>query len=330
MTLGSGVVMRRRDFITLLGGATTWPFAAHSQPAGKLPIIGFLGAATPAAWNPWTSAFEKQLSELGWIEGRTIVIERRWAEGRPERYFEIAAELVRLKVDVIVTAGPAVPAVKQATTATPIVFALAPDPVGSGLVASLARPGGNATGLSLQQAGTSGKRLELLRQVVPGLRRLAIIFNAGNPENVTELDEMQGVARALGLEVMPLEISRAEDIEPAFAALKGGTNALYVVGDPMTRENAESIVTLALGARLAIRSSQPATLFKPGGSCHTDLTSRTYSDAPPRLLTRFCTARSPQIFRSSNRPNSISRSISPQQRCSVSKCRTTCSSSPTK
>jgi len=251
MTLGSGVVMRRRDFITLLGGATTWPFAAHSQPAGKLPIIGFLGAATPAAWNPWTSAFEKQLSELGWIEGRTIVIERRWAEGRPERYFEIAAELVRLKVDVIVTAGPAVPAVKQATTATPIVFALAPDPVGSGLVESLARPGGNATGLSLQQAGTSGKRLELLRQVVPGLRRLAIIFNAGNPENVTELDEMQGVARALGLEVMPLEISRAEDIEPAFAALKGGTNALYVVGDPMTRENAESIVTLALGARLA-------------------------------------------------------------------------------
>ena len=230
---------------------------------------------------------------------------------------------------MIVTAGPAVPAVKQATTATPIVFALAPDPVGSGLVASLARPGGNATGLSLQQAGTSGKRLELLRQVVPGLRRLAIIFNAGNPENVTELDEMQGVARALGLEVMPLEISRAEDIEPAFAALKGGTNALYVVGDPMTRENAESIVTLALGTRLA--TIFPTRDFvQAGGSCHTDLTSRTYSDAPPRLLTRFCTARSPQIFRSSNRPNSISRSISPQQRCSVSKCRTTCSSSPTK
>jgi putative ABC transport system substrate-binding protein len=244
--------MRRRDFIKIVAGsAITWPLAARAQQSAKLPTIGFLGAATPVAWREWVAAFVQRLHELNWIEGRTVTIEYRWAEERPERYVEIAAELVRLKVDVIVTAGPAVPAVKQATTATPIVFALAPDPVGSGLVASLARPGGNATGLSLQQAGTSGKRLELLRQVVPGLRRLATIFNAGNPQNVTELDEVQGLARALSLEVMPLEISRAEDIEPAFAALKGGTNALYVVGDPLTRANANSIVTLALGARVA-------------------------------------------------------------------------------
>jgi putative ABC transport system substrate-binding protein len=134
-------MMKRREFITLLGGvAAAWPLAARAQQSGKLPTIGFLGAATASVWGSWTTAFEQRLRELGWTKGRTIAIEYRWAEGRPERYAEIAAEFVRRKVDVIVTAGSAVPAVKQATSIIPIVFALAGDPVRAGLVASLARP----------------------------------------------------------------------------------------------------------------------------------------------------------------------------------------------
>jgi len=161
--------MRRREFITLLGGAATvWPLAARAQQAGKLPVIGFLGADA-VAFSPWTAAFVTRMRELGWIEERTIAIEYRWSEGRPERYAEIAAEFVRLKVDVIVTVGSAVPTLKQATADIPIAFAVAIDPVGNGLVASLARPGGNVTGLSIQAAELAGKRLELLREVVPQL-----------------------------------------------------------------------------------------------------------------------------------------------------------------
>ena len=149
----------------------------------------------------WTAAFVQRLRELGWIEGRTVAIEYRWAEGRAERLAEIAAEFVRLKVDVIVTVGTRQLAAKQATSVIPIVFAVAGDPVGSGLVASLARPGGNVTGLSNQAADLAGKRLELLREVVPGLRRLAIMANVGYPAAVLEMDEVQAAARTLGLEV---------------------------------------------------------------------------------------------------------------------------------
>src|SRR5436853_2982656 len=159
--------MRRRKFITLLGGAVTCPFAALAQQSAKLPTVGFLGANAASAQTQWTAAFVQRLRELGWIEGRTVAIEYRWAEGRSERYAEIAAEFIRLKVDVIVTQGtPAVLAAKQATLVIPIVFASAGDPVGTGLVASLARPGGNATGLSSQQTDTIGKRIEILREGV--------------------------------------------------------------------------------------------------------------------------------------------------------------------
>ena len=171
--------MRRREVITLLGGAAAWPLAARAQQAAKLRTIGFLGTTTPSVWASWTAAFVRRLRELGWIEGRSVAIEYRWAEGRVERFTEIAAEFVRLNVDVIVTAGLGVAAAKQATSVVPIVFALSNDPVGSGLVASLARPGGNVTGLSIQQTDIVGKRLELLREVVPGLRRLAIMANVG-------------------------------------------------------------------------------------------------------------------------------------------------------
>jgi ABC-type uncharacterized transport system substrate-binding protein len=240
--------MRRREFITLLSGAVvTQPLAALAQQTEKLPTIGFLGADA-AAFSPWTAAFVARMRELGWIEGRTIAIEYRWSEGRPERYAEIAAEFVRLKVDVIVTVGSAVPTVKQATSVIPIVFALATDPVGSGLVASLAHPGGNVTGLSIQGTETAGKRLELLREVVPQLQRLAILFDFGNPQPVLEMGETQAAARTFGLEVVPLVIQRAEDIAPAFATLKA--DALYVAEDHLVVVNRPLILTLALGARL--------------------------------------------------------------------------------
>jgi putative ABC transport system substrate-binding protein len=242
--------MKRREFITLVGGATlAWPLAARAQQPGKLPTIGFLGVDA-TTWSPWTAAFAERLRALGWIDGRTIAIEYRWSQARPERVAAIAAEFVRLKVDVIVTYGSAVARVKQATAIIPIVFAISVDPVGGGLVASLARPGGNVTGLSQQAIDTAGKRLELLREVVPRLRRLAIMGNVGYPDAVLAMGEAQATARTLGLEVAPLEIQRAEDIAPAFEALKAQADALYVVIDALLNANRARIITLALGARL--------------------------------------------------------------------------------
>jgi putative ABC transport system substrate-binding protein len=243
--------MRRRDFVTLFGGAAAaWPLAARAQQPA-MPVIGFLGANTASLQREWTDAFVQRLRELGWIEGRTVTIEYRWAEGRTERFAEIAAEFVRLKVDVIVTQGTStVIAAKQATSVIPIVFASAGDPVGNDLVASLARPGGNVTGLSSQGGDTVGKRIELLREVVPGLRRLAILGNVDNPFAMGEMGEVQAAARTLGLvEVDTLEIRRGEDIAPAFEGLKGRVNALYVATDPLTLTYRMRIHTLALGAR---------------------------------------------------------------------------------
>jgi putative ABC transport system substrate-binding protein len=244
--------VRRREFIALAAGAAAvWPLAARAQQPGKLPTIGFLGPSTPSVGGQWFAAFVQRLRELGWIEGRTVAIEVRWAEGRSERFAEIAAEFVRLKVDVILTHNtPPVLAAKQATSIIPIVFATAGDPVGAGLVASLARPGGNVTGLSSQVTDTAGKRLELLREVVPGVRRLAILGNTGNPFTVLEIGEVQAAASTLGLEVATFEIRRAEDIAPAFEALKGRAEALYVATDPLLNTNRLRIVILALGARL--------------------------------------------------------------------------------
>jgi ABC-type uncharacterized transport system substrate-binding protein len=249
--------MRRRAFITLLGGAVTWPLAARAQQPAKLPIIGYLGPSTRSIDVHRLGALVQRLRELGWIEGRTIVIEYRWAEGRNEHLAEVTAEFVRLKVDVIVTAGTAaVVTAKQATSVIPIVFAVAGDPVGTGLVASLARPGGNVTGLSNQSADLAGKRLELLREVVPSLRRLAILANAGSPIGVLEMREAQAAARTLGFEVATVEIRRAQDIAPAFEALKGRADALYVCGDPLVTTNRIRINTLALGARLPTMHGQ--------------------------------------------------------------------------
>jgi putative ABC transport system substrate-binding protein len=240
--------MIRREFITLLGGAAAWPLAARAQQ--KLPIIGFLASGTQSSHGPWFAALAQRLRELGWIENRTITIEYRWAEGYNDRYAEIAGEFVRLKVDVIVTGGNALSAATKATSTIPIVFALAADPLGTGAVTSLARPGGNVTGLSTQNTDRGAKRVEYLREIVPGLRRLAIIGNIGYPAALLEMEEVQTTARTLGLETITLEIRRAEDITPAFEALNGGADALYVLGDAFLNSYRTRVNTLSLVARL--------------------------------------------------------------------------------
>ena len=242
--------MRRRDFTRMFAGAAAWPLAARAQQSAKLPTVGFLGAGTLSAWSLWVAAFVQRLRELGWTEGRTIGIEYRWAEGRTERYAEIASEFVRLKVDVIVTVGSAVATVKQATTVIPIVFAAAVDPLGSGLIASLARPGGNVTGLSMQSTELVSKRCELLREVLPDLRRMAVMGNAGYPAALLEMREVEAATRTLGLETDTAEIRRAEDISPAFDAFKSRVQALYVCGDALVFSNNVRINILAVGARL--------------------------------------------------------------------------------
>ena len=241
--------MRRRDFIAVVGGAAAWPLTVRAQQSGKLPTIGFLGSDA-LAWSPYTAAFVQRLREIGWIEDRTIAIQYRWSEGRAARNAEIAAEFVRLKVDVIVTNAFAASAVKQATSVIPIVFPLGIDPVGGDLIGSLAQPGGNVTGLTTQQSDLAGKRLELLREVLPQLRRLAIVGNVGFPQAVLEMGKVQAEARTLGLEVAPLEIRRVEDIAPAFESLKAQADALYVVGDAFVQTNRTRIITFSLSARL--------------------------------------------------------------------------------
>ena len=244
--------MTRRGFVALLGGAAVvWPLAARAQQAGKVPTIGILGPTTLAAQPQWTTGFLQRLRALGWTEGRTIAVEYRWAEGRTERAAEIAAEFVRLKVDVIVTWRTASTiAAKQATSVIPIVSAAMGDPVGTGLVSSLARPGGNATGLSSQTSDLASKRLELLRGVVPGLRRVAILGNVGNSVTLLEMREVEAAARTLGLDATAFEIQRSEDIASAIEALKGHSDALYVATDPLLTANRVRINTLAVGARL--------------------------------------------------------------------------------
>ena len=242
--------MRRRDFIKgVANSAAAWPLAARAQQPA-LPAVGFLGTVAQPVWIKPVAAFEQQLREHGWIDGRTITIIYRWAEGRSERFAEIAAEFVSRKVDIIVTGGNAVSAVRQATSTIPIVFALAVDPVGSGFVNSLSRPGGNVTGLSVQGPDLAGKQLELLREVAPGRGRLAILVNAGYPAAKEELAQVQTAARALGLESVVLEIRRAEDIAAAFEGVNDRAEALYVIGEALVSANVAQISRLALNARL--------------------------------------------------------------------------------
>jgi putative ABC transport system substrate-binding protein len=242
--------MRRREFITLVGGvAAALPLSAHAQPRSRLPTVGVIGAGTQQGWSQWIAAFLQRLRELGWIEGRTVTVEYRWAEGRGEREAEIANEFARLKVDVILTVGGTT--AKQATSDIPIVMAISSDPVGSGVVASLARPGGNITGLSLQSTDLAGKRLELLREALPALRQLAIMADFGLSASMLELDGFRTAAKALGgIEVTKSEIGRVEDIPLALEAVRGRVQALYIPANRLANANRVRINELALAARI--------------------------------------------------------------------------------
>lgn len=243
--------MKRREFIALLGGTAAWPVVAAAQQPTKTAIIGFLDATSPSSQGQIASVFVQRLRELGWHEGRNLRVEVRWAEGRRERFAEIAAEFVRLKVDVIVTyATPAVLAAKMATSSIPIVFAASSDPVENGLVTNLSHPGGNVTGLSSQTGELAGKRIEILREMVPTLRRLAVIGNVTAPNIVIEMRNVAAATRALSVEYIPLEIERAADIDTAIAGVTGRADALYVALDPVINTNRLRLNTLALGARL--------------------------------------------------------------------------------
>jgi putative tryptophan/tyrosine transport system substrate-binding protein len=235
--------------MVVLGGATAWPLAARAQSA-KVPVIGFLGTTTPTAWKEPVAAFEKRLSELGWTPGSTITVDYQWTEGRNEQALEIAQGFVRRKVDIIVAGGNGVAAAKQATSTIPIVFPVAVDPIGSGFVPNLSHPGGNVTGLSLQGPDVAGKRLEMLRAIVPDLRRVAIMVDVGYPAASAEMEQCRAAAQILGLDATVLALRQPEDIDKAFDSLHGNVQALYVVADAMTNAYQRRISTLALGARL--------------------------------------------------------------------------------
>jgi putative ABC transport system substrate-binding protein len=243
--------MRRREFITLLGGAAAaWPLAARAQGA-KRPTIGLLGGATASAQTQWTAAFVQRLRELGWVEGKTVAIEYRWVEGRFERSPAIIAEFVGLKVDVIVThATPNVLAAKQVTSVIPIVFASAGDPVGNGLVTSLARPGANVTGLSVQSTDLVHKSVELLRDLLPKLGRVAILYHVGNPVTALQTDAVKAVAGRFGVAVVIVEIRGAEDIAPAIEALEARSDALIIPSEPLYNTNRTQINSSTLRAQL--------------------------------------------------------------------------------
>jgi putative tryptophan/tyrosine transport system substrate-binding protein len=243
--------MKRREFVAALGSAAAWPVVARAEQPKRLPTIGFLGAGTASAGSQWAAAFVQRLRELNWVGDRTVAIEFRWADGHNEQLTEIADEFVRLKVDVIVTyANTVANAIKRTVTTIPIVFAAAGDPVGTGLVASLARPGGNVTGLSLQQPEIASKRLQILLDLLPNLHALAILANSGSPNAVLEMGEADAAARRLGLSVVRSEVQKTEDFAPTFDALKGRAEALYVCSDPLLTTNRVGINTLALGVRL--------------------------------------------------------------------------------
>jgi putative ABC transport system substrate-binding protein len=245
--------LSRREFAALSGATLVpalLPLPALAQRNAQ-PVVGFLGATTPTVWSPFVAAFIGRLRELGWVDGRNMTIEYRWAEGRGNRYAEFAAELAQRKVNVIVTAGTGpVIAVMKAAPEIPIVFAAAGDPIGTKLVASLARPGGNVTGLSNQQTDLAGNRLELLREVAPGVKRLGLLGNVGVPNVTLEMKEVQNVAAKIGVEVIPVEITKTDDLVPGIEGLRGRADGLYVCTDPLITTHAVRINTLAISMKL--------------------------------------------------------------------------------
>src|SRR5262245_23500119 len=241
--------MKRRESITLLGGAAAGALAARAQPAEKRYTVGILSAGGEPVLR--TVLFDA-LRELGWIEGKNVVFDQRYAENRPERLSELAADLVRLKVHVIAAAGTLAPlAAKRATATIPIVMTAAGDPLGSGLVASLARPGGNVTGMSLMAPDLGGKRLELLKDVLPRLSRVAVLWNAANPYSALVFKETQTGGQTLGIEVQSLEVRDPDDFDGTFEAVRRQLpEALITVEDPLTVGHRKRITDFAVGQQL--------------------------------------------------------------------------------
>jgi len=240
--------MRRREFLAGISGIAASPFAARAQQTTRLPVVGFMGAATPSAWVPWTAAFVRRLDELGWVDGKTVKIEYRWAAGSEERYAEIGTELVNLDAKVLVAVGG--DAAKKATSKTPIVVALMSDPVGTGLVSSLARPGGNITGMSIQSTDLAGKRIELLKEAVPGMRHLGILAYVDYAGTMLDVGAIHAASRSFNLEAVTVPIHRASDIEPAFASLEPQMQAIYVPPNLLVNTNRILINELAQRQRL--------------------------------------------------------------------------------
>jgi putative tryptophan/tyrosine transport system substrate-binding protein len=244
--------MKRREFILLAGGAVAgWPLAARAQQPVKVYRIGFLWDS-PGAFPERTEALRQGLRDLGYVEGQNITIEYRWAEGKPERIRELAEELVRLKVDVIITASSIyVEAAKRATSTIPIVFMGHADPVGTGHVTSLARPGGNITGFSTTMMETNVKSLELLKQAVPGLARVAVIFEPATPSHGPTLKAIEAAGPALGLQVQPVAVRSATEFESAFSAIvQERADAVLVLTTPLLIAGAQPLAELALTHKL--------------------------------------------------------------------------------
>jgi putative tryptophan/tyrosine transport system substrate-binding protein len=254
---GASTGIKRREVMTLLGGAAAapwllWPLAARAQQPQKVPRIGVLLPGTATSFARRTKAFLEGLRELGYIDGQTIAIEWKWGQDRVEGLSELAAELVGRNVNVLVTGGTqAAKALKSATETIPIVMAIIGDPVAAGLVESLARPGGNATGFSIVAPDLSGKRLELLKEIVPDVSPVAVMLNPGNPQSQFELKEMQAAARALGLQLHGVQVSPQDSLDEAFAAMtRASARGLIVLTDPIFFSQRRKIVELASRSRL--------------------------------------------------------------------------------
>jgi putative ABC transport system substrate-binding protein len=243
--------MRRRDFITLLGvTAAMWPLAARSQQAA-MPVIGFLGGADSVGYRAQIQALRLGLEDHGYVEGRNIAIEYRWAEGNYDRLPALAAELVRLKVAVIITQGtPAALVAKQATTSIPIVMAIVGNPVETGIVASLARPGSNITGSSFFYPEINAKRLELIKEFIPGLTRVGVLMNPDNPAMMAVLHAMEQTAQALHVKLQPVNVRLLDELDTAFEIAKGQIEALTVIDEGLFIADSKRVVNLAIGGRL--------------------------------------------------------------------------------
>jgi ABC-type uncharacterized transport system substrate-binding protein len=240
--------MNRRELISIVTILAAWPVRARAEHAARIPTVGFMGAGTQLGWSDWRTAFLQRMQELGWIEGQTVAIEYRWAEGSTDKYREIAAEFVRLKVDAILTVGGE--AAKEATSSIPIVAAMMADPLGQGLVSNLARPGANVTGLSIQSSDLAGKRLELLRETIHGLRSLAVLAYVGFSGTELELAQVRAAAKKLDIEIVTLPVRQADEIPSAFEGLHNRVQAIYVPANPLANTNRIQINMLARRERL--------------------------------------------------------------------------------